>query len=151
MDAKELSICLNSLYEAGIKHDTFALIYEAHKNNVIYVKTPNGPECANICEKIMQGDVMSPLLSSIMVDTNIVKVALSAGHSSMYKNKVKIPPLPMQDDTLGISICGYRSAQMNQFLNMKTNVMNLQFGQEKCKKMHIGKTHKTDICTIMTV
>ena len=29
--------------------------------------------------------------------------------------------------------------------------MNLQFGQEKCEKMHIGKTHNSDICADMSV
>ena len=91
-DAEDLSICLNSLYEAGIKDDTLALIYEANKKNVIYVKTPNGlTKNASICEKIMQGDVMSPLLSSNMVDKNIGKVA--TGHIYLYINKVEIPPL----------------------------------------------------------
>ena len=151
-DAEELSICLNSLYEAGIKDDTLALIYEANKRNVICVKTPNGlTKNASICEKIMQGDVMSPLLSSNMVDKNIGKVALATGHIYLYKNKVEIPPLTMQDDTLGISVCGFRSIQMNQFLNTRTNLMNLQFGQDKCEKMHVGKTLNEDICTNMTV
>lgn len=52
----------------------------------------------------------------------------------------------MQDDTLGINICGYQSKQMNAFLNTRTNVMNLQFGNEKCEKMHIGKKHNQNIC-----
>ena len=47
----------------------------------------------------------------------------------------------MQDDTLGISTCGIKAKQMNQFLNTRTNLMNLQFGSEKCVKMHIGKEH----------
>ena len=54
-DAEDISICLNALYEAGIKDDTFALIYEANKTNVIAVKTPNGiTEKRSIYEKVMQ-------------------------------------------------------------------------------------------------
>ena len=29
--------------------------------------------------------------------------------------------------------------------------MNLQFGHDKCEKMHIGKTHNTDICPKLSV
>ena len=52
----------------------------------------------------------------------------------------------MQDDTLGISDCGVKTTQMNQFLNTQTNLMNLQFGNDKCVQMHIGKQHHRDIC-----
>ena len=45
----------------------------------------------------------------------------------------------MQDDTLGISECGFKSKQMNNFLNTRTNIMKLQFGSDKCEKVHIGR------------
>ena len=35
---------------------------------------------------------------------------------------------------------------MNDFLNSRTNIVNLQFGTDKCKKMHVGKTQNKDIC-----
>ena len=151
-DAEEVSICLNSFYEAGIQDDMLALIYEANKSNVISVKTPSGnTKKATISNKIMQGDVLSPLVSSNTVDRHISKVAKEAGHIYMYKDKVEIPPLTMQDDTLGISVCGFRSKQMNMFLNTRTNIMNLQFGSDKCDKMHIGKQHKKYICPALSV
>ena len=76
------------------------LLYEANKNNVISVKTPNGiTEKAIIYNKIMQGDVLSPLVSSNTVDRNISKVAKETGKVYRYKDKVEIPPLTMQDDT----------------------------------------------------
>ena len=53
----------------------------------------------------------------------------------------------MQDDTLGVSVCGFKSKKMNNFLNTRTKIMGLQFGSEKCEKMHIGKKHvNSDIC-----
>ena len=74
-DAEDLKINLNALYEAGIQDDILALIYEANKENVISVKTPNGTTCTGtIHNKIMQGDVLGPLLSSNMVDKNIGEV-----------------------------------------------------------------------------
>ena len=41
-DAKELSICLNAFYDAGIRDDMLPLIHQANNINVISVKTPNG-------------------------------------------------------------------------------------------------------------
>ena len=64
----------------------------------------------------------------------------------MYKKKVEIPPLMMQDDTLAVSVCGIDTIKMNNFINTRTNVMGLQFGRDKCVQMHIGKTHNMNIC-----
>ena len=83
-DAEELSLCLNDFYEAGINDDIFALIHEANKPNVICVKTPNGvTDKAVISNKIIQGDVLSPLVSSNMVDVNITKPAIITGNVYM--------------------------------------------------------------------
>ena len=58
----------------------------------------------------------------------------------------------MQDDTLGVSECGFKSRKMNSFLNTRTKIMGLQFGSEKCEKMHIGKKHvNPNICTYFEV
>ena len=126
----------------------FAIIYEANKSVMFAVKTPTGlTEYRTIKNKVMQGDVLSPLMSSNMVDKNIGKVAISARNVYMYKNKVQVPPLMMQDDTLAISVCGFRTTKTNSLINTRTNIMGLQFGRDKCVKMHIGKTLNKDICT----
>ena len=53
----------------------------------------------------------------------------------------------MQDDTLGVSVCGFKSRKMNNFLNTRTQIMQLQYGSQKCEKLHIGKRHvNPDIC-----
>ena len=36
---------------------------------------------------------------------------------------------------------------MNNFLNTRTNIMKLQFGSDKCEKVHIGKKRNQDICS----
>ena len=41
-DSECLYECLNDLYEAGVKDDIFALLYEANRINVVAVQTPNG-------------------------------------------------------------------------------------------------------------
>ena len=71
-DAKDLQTVLNSYYEAGIQNDLFSIVYEANKTVTFAVKTPAGlTEEGIIHNKIMQGDVLSPLISSNMVDNNI--------------------------------------------------------------------------------
>ena len=84
-DSEEVKICLNALYEAGVQDYLFAMIYEANKNNVISVKTPSGTtERGSISNKIMQGDVLGPLLSSNMVDRYIGKEAIKTGNVYLY-------------------------------------------------------------------
>ena len=151
-DSEEGPICLNALYDAGVKDDIFALICEANKSATFAIKTPNGiTDKTNINNKFMQGDVLSPLVSSNMVDQHIGKRALETGNIYMFKNKVIIPPLAMVDDTIGISECGVKTLSMNTFLNTRTNLMNLQFGSEKCVKMHVGRIHDNKICCDITV
>ena len=86
----------------------------------------------------MQGDVLGPLMSSNMVDKNIWKVAMETGQFYRYKNQVPIPPLAMIDETIEISVCCVQTVKMSKFLNKRTNLINLQFGCQKCDKMHIG-------------
>ena len=82
-----------------------------------------------------------------MVDKHIGLTAMKSTNIYLYKNKVIIPPLTMQDDTLGISTCGFRSKIMSTFMNTRANIMGLQFGRDKCEKIHIGKKHRnSDIC-----
>ena len=67
-DSEKQSTCLNALYEAEIQDDMLALIYEANKTTFFAVKTPNGiTEKTTVTNKILQGDVLAPLLSSNMV------------------------------------------------------------------------------------
>ena len=86
-----------------------------------------------------------------MVDQHIGRKAIETGNTYLYKNIVQIPPLAMHDDTLGISECGMRTKAMNEFLNMRTNLMNLQFGIDKCVKMDVWKTHNQNICLDLEV
>ena len=38
------------------------------------------------------------------------------------------------------------NAMVNSFLNCKTSIEKLQFGIEKCKKIHMGKEHESYKC-----
>lgn len=90
----------------------------------------------------MQGDVLGPLVSSNMVDKHIGKEAIASGNIYMYKNKVPVLPLDMVDDTLGVSVCGYRTTKMNTFLNTRTSIIGFQYGCEKCEKNTCGEITK---------
>ena len=77
----------------------------------------------------------------IFVDANIVRTAIKAENIYMYKKKVPILPLIIQVDTLTISTCGVKTQNMNTMINTCANIMGLQFGSDKCVKLHIGKNH----------
>ena len=86
-DAEELPTVLNAFYESGVTDDIFALVHEANETVEFAVKTPTGlTETTCIRNKILQGDVFSPLLSSNMVDNNISKNAITTNNTYMYKN-----------------------------------------------------------------
>ena len=42
--------------------------------------------------------------------------------------------------------CGYISSMANSYINTKTNLKKLQFGTDKCHKMHVGKKKINDVC-----
>ena len=95
-----------------------AIFSEANKGVTFSVKTPSGlTKTKTLQNKIRQGDVISPLVSSNMVDENISKVAVATHNLYMQKNRVPISPLLMQDDTLAISTLGNKTRQMVEMLN----------------------------------
>ena len=52
----------------------------------------------------------------------------------------------MVDDVLCISECGFKTAMVNAFIQSKTASKKLQFGGQKCKKIHIGKDREEYKC-----
>ena len=141
-DGMWLDECINDLYEAGITDDSLALIYEANKNNQVAVKTPFGLTDRKYVNKIvLQGEVFGPLQCSVQVDSFGKECMLEKKHLYYYRGEVGVPPLAMVDDLLAVSDCGIESVKTNGFLNAKTNVKKLQFGGDKCHKMHVGKKH----------
>ena len=59
----------------------------------------------------------------------------------MYKfmGKVAVPLLGQVDDLIGIVEAGFKSDQLNAFVNAKTADKDLQFSHEKCKTMLVSK------------
>ena len=88
---------------------------------------------------------MAPLKCCVCVDKMAETHAENlSGHLYKYKGVVEIPPLTMVDDTIIASECGPNSAMATSHHNSQTNLKKLQFGEDKCIKMHVGS--KTMIC-----
>ena len=45
-----------------------------------------------------------------------------------------------------VTECGYVSTMANAFINTKSNMKKLQYGTNKCHKMHVGRRKNEDIC-----
>ena len=131
--------CINDLFDYGVNGTNLALIYEANKTNKVAVMTPNGVTERTKVEKIvMQGEVFGPLECSVSVDTFGKECLAKRKHLYSYKG-VDVPPLAMIDDLAWITNCGVETVKANGYINAKTNLKKLQFGPEKCHKIHVGK------------
>ena len=72
-------------------------------------------------------------------------------YTYLYKGEVEIPPLTMVDDVLLVAECGYKSVMANSYMNCQTISKKLQFGAEKCKKLHVGKYQDKYKCPTLCV
>ena len=145
-DSMWLEETLNDLYEGGMKDNNLVTLYEANKKVKVAVKTPHGlTERKEIEKIILQGDVFGPIQCSMSVDTFGKECLAEGKHLYSYKGEVDVPPLAMVDDLLIVTECGFKSAMANSFINCKTNLKKLQFGIDKCHKMHVGKKRIEEI------
>ena len=87
----------------------------------------------------MQGEVLGPIECSVTVDTFGKECQARQKYLYQYKGLVGVPPLAMVDDLACISVCGLETVMMNGFINAKTSIKKLQFGEDKCHRMHIGR------------
>ena len=146
-DSLWLEECLNDMYAGGLNNDKLNLLYQANSHVKVAVRTPVGKtNSEDIYNVVIQGDVFSSLLCSKQVETFAKECLESNKYLYKYKDDVPIPPLSMVDDILCVSECGYQTALLNSYLKCKTSTKKLQFGIDKCKKIHIGKTHEEYKC-----
>ena len=140
-DSLWLEECMNDMFRGGIQDDRFTLLYNINTYVNLAVKTPVGKTGRRvITNAIIQGDVFGPMLCGKQID-EIGKECLEAEkYTYKYKGEVDIPPLIMLDDLVSISECGIKTTMANAYINFKTSSKKLQFGTQKCKKIHIGKT-----------
>ena len=116
---------VNDIFEAGIKDDKLALLYEINKTNFLAVKTLHGLSERRAVENIIcQGDPWGSLQCSVQVD-NIGRESLSKDLEPFkYKGEVEVPALGMVDDILTISESGFKTARMNAFITAKIALKN---------------------------
>ena len=139
-DSLWLQECMNDLYSAGLDDDKFALLHIGNSNVNIGVKTPVGKtERKDIKNVITQGDVFGPMFCSKQVDTFGQECLEDKKYTYMYRGEMEIPPLSMVDDVLCISECGFQTTMSHAYIKLKTDSKKLQFGAQKCKKLHVGR------------
>ena len=115
----DLIECCNDLYEAGMKDDDLAQIYEGNTSNKIAVNTPCGQsERVSMPSIIAQGGSLGVMKCSVQID-KIGKTALETQEHNLlkYKNKIPIPMLSMVEHVLNVAVCGIKSVETNAFVN----------------------------------
>ena len=145
-DGMDLKESLNDLEtKAELKDDTIHLLYNANKNIQVKVKTPFGlTNELLVDEAVLQGEVWGSSLASNQVDTfGQEMLEDNLPFTFRYKGYIPVPILGLIDDTIGVTDAGYKAVQLNSFMNVKTSDKYLQFGQEKCKAMLVGKQHSS--------
>ena len=136
---------INDLWEAGLQDDNLNIIAKVNESVEVSVKTPFGKtDSKKIKNVVMQGEVFGPLCCSVQVDTFGKECVHKNKYLYEYKGVVGIPPLAMVDDLALVSKCGLDTVLLNGFINQKTNMKKLQFGVDKCHKMHVGQ--KKHLC-----
>ena len=98
---------------------------------------------------VLQGEIFGPLECSVSVDKFGKECLEEQKHLYSYRGLVGIPPLAMIDDLFLMAGCGLPSVLLNAFINAKTKTKKLQFGVEKCHKLHVGK--QNSFCPILYV
>ena len=105
------------------------------------MKTPVGKTSRGIITNaIIQDDVFGPMLFARQVDEIGKECLEESKYTYKYKGEVYIPPLSMLDDLPCFSECEHETAMAHSYIQFKTSSKKLQFGAQKCKKLHIGKT-----------
>ena len=149
-DTLWLEDCMLDIFETlpkDSRDDKIALIYEMNKENHVAVKTSVGlTERKMMPNIVMQGGKWGPLKCSNSMDKIGKECKLKGKNLYSYKGKVKIMPLAMIDDLLGISECGENSLELNRMINSKIEAKKLRFhtpdenGKSKCHIIHVGKS-----------
>lgn len=150
-DTLSVDVVTNDLYNIGVNDDLLNLIYDCDSLSKVAVKTPVGmTKRVDVQKVVAQGEVISPLKCTISVDS-IAEAHTEnlADHLYNYKGQVPIPPLGMVDDQICVSHCGLDSALATAHLNTQTNLKKLQFGAQKCHKIHVGRQCR--ICPEMSI
>ena len=138
-DSIDLQEAISDIFDVGVNDDSLCLLYKANSEIQMAVKTPSGlTDRQTVKDIVLQGDTFGSILASVQVDS-IGKVVEEAGLGYRYKDTLPISLLGLVDDLIGVTEAGFKAAQLNEILNLKTAEKYLQFGVSKCKSMFVGK------------
>ena len=143
--------CLNDLYDSlpGAQNDDkLALVYKMNVDNLVAVNTGGGQtERIAVPRIVQQGGGWGPMQCSNSIDTIGKRCRDRGVYYYLYKHMVRVIPLSMIDDILGIGRCGNTSLAINTFINTHIQMKKLKFhtgnmaGKSKCHKLHVGKSN----------
>ena len=151
-DGLWLEDCMIDLHDTlppEARDDKVALVYKVNTENYVAVNTAVGQtDRVNMKNIVMQGGKWGPLQCSNSMDTIGKKCVEQGENLYIYKGLVRIMPLAMVDDLLGMAKCGIDSRNLNLTINSEIEFKKLKFhtpnaeGKSKCHMMHIGKRSK---------
>ena len=126
-------------YDLGVKDDKLALISALNDKCRVSINIPVGQTKEFILNSIeMQGTVSAPLKCTGQIDSLGRNGYTNQTALYIYNNNCFVPILGMIDDTLGMSVCGVDSVELNAFINTTMESRKLYFNTSKCHKIHIG-------------
>ena len=120
-DDMDSSEACGDLFNYGVKDEHLKLIHEANREVVINVKTSHGlSRDYTLTNRIMQGDTWASALASAQVDA-FGKELIEEEPDYIYRfmGEVPIPLLGQVDDLIGVAEAGYKSEQLNSYVNVK--------------------------------
>ena len=134
-DSMDIKEACGDIFNYGVNDDHLTMLHEANKNISMNVNTEYGLSNEYILtDRTMQGDTWSSILASGQIDS-FGKELIEESPKFLYKLKdeIPIPLLGQTDDLIGVSEIGFKSIQLNAFINVKSADKDLQFGAQKCK------------------
>ena len=145
-DGINLKEAINDLFDVGVNDDCLQLVYDANRKIQFRVKTPAGmTEEGALEEVVLQGDTWASVAASVQCDAfDRELLEEDAPFIYRYKNYIPIGILGQVDDLIGVAEAGFKSHQLNSYINVKTSDKYLQFGKEKCQAMLISKKRTVD-------
>ena len=142
-----LEATINSLYDAGVKHDLLNILYLENEKADIAVKVNNKLTDRFYVKKlVMQGSVWGGLKCTTLMDK--LNKILNTKETLRYKYRgdpsIGIGVLGMVDDNIGISECGINSVVKNAVINSFVEAQRLKLHVDKSVVLHVGSVRICD-------
>ena len=110
---------ISDLYDNGIHDDFLKILFEANNKIFMRVKTDFGPTDKKVINSsVLQGNTWGTAFASVQADNLVKDVDTSIKYK--YKDLVDISCLGMVDDILGVAEAGYKSQELNAYINIQS-------------------------------